>query len=81
MFLFFSISNLLSCVNSAVNFLIYMLRGKKFRDVFLKTYSCSRSGAGRATAADASPQTAASLVWTKTTTVGRLQDADTINKV
>ena len=33
-----SISNLLTVVNSAANFLIYMLRGKKFRDIFLQTY-------------------------------------------
>ena len=33
-----SISNLLTVVNSAANFLIYMLRGKKFRDLFLQTY-------------------------------------------
>ena len=40
-----SISNLLTVVNSAANFLIYMLRGKKFRDIFLKTYfrSCMKS--------------------------------------
>ena len=33
-----SISNLLTVVNSAANFLIYMLKGKKFRDLFLQTY-------------------------------------------
>ena len=33
-----SISNVLTVVNSAANFLIYMLRGKKFRDLFLQTY-------------------------------------------
>ena len=33
-----SLSNLFAVVNSAANFLIYMLRGKKFRDLFLKTY-------------------------------------------
>ena len=33
-----SVSNLLTVVNSAANFLIYMLRGKKFRDLFLQTY-------------------------------------------
>ncbi len=35
-----SISNLLSCFNSAANFLIYMLRGRKFREAFLSTYGC-----------------------------------------
>jgi len=34
----FSLSNLLSCVNSSANFLLYMLRGKKFRDAFCQTY-------------------------------------------
>ena len=40
-----SISNLLTVVNSAANFLIYMLRGKKFRDIFLQTYfsSCMKN--------------------------------------
>ena len=40
-----SISNLLTVVNSAANFLIYMLRGKKFRDIFLQTYfrTCMKS--------------------------------------
>ena len=33
-----SISNLLTVINSAANFLVYMLRGKKFRDLFLQTY-------------------------------------------
>ncbi len=33
-----SMSNLLICFNSAANFLLYMLRGKKFRDAFCQTY-------------------------------------------
>ena len=33
-----SLSNLFAVINSAANFLIYMLRGKKFRDLFVKTY-------------------------------------------
>jgi hypothetical protein len=33
-----SLSNLLVCVNSSGNFLLYMLRGKKFRDAFCQTY-------------------------------------------
>ena len=37
-----SLANLSSCVNSAANFLVYMLRGKKFRDLFLDTYCCCR---------------------------------------
>jgi len=36
----FSLANLLSCINSSANFLVYMLRGKKFRDAFLVTYGC-----------------------------------------
>jgi hypothetical protein len=36
------LANLSSCVNSAANFLVYMLRGKKFRDLFLETYCCCR---------------------------------------
>ena len=35
---FFSVGNLMPCINSAMNFLIYMLRGKKFRDAFKSTY-------------------------------------------
>ena len=35
-----SLANLSTCVNSAANFLVYMLRGKKFRDLFLETYCC-----------------------------------------
>ncbi|CAB4067321.1 unnamed protein product [Lepeophtheirus salmonis] len=35
-----SLSNVLTCFNSAANFLVYMLRGKKFRDAFLETYGC-----------------------------------------
>lgn len=38
-----SLANLSSCVNSAANFLVYMLRGKKFRDLFLDTYCCCRT--------------------------------------
>ena len=37
-----SLANLSTCVNSAANFLVYMLRGKKFRDLFLDTYCCCR---------------------------------------
>ena len=33
-----SISNLFCCINSAGNFLLYMIRGKKFRDAFMKMY-------------------------------------------
>jgi hypothetical protein len=36
------LANLSTCVNSAANFLVYMLRGKKFRDLFLETYCCCR---------------------------------------
>jgi hypothetical protein len=35
-----SLANLLSCINSSANFLVYMLRGKKFRDAFVVTYGC-----------------------------------------
>jgi len=35
-----SVANMSSCINSAANFLVYMLRGKKFRDMFLQTYCC-----------------------------------------
>jgi len=35
---FISLANLFACINSSANFLIYMLRGKKFRDAFLSTY-------------------------------------------
>ena len=45
-----SFANLSSCVNSSANFLIYMLRGKKFRDLFLETYCCKApqyGGAGQ----------------------------------
>ena len=37
-----SLANLSTCINSAANFLVYMLRGKKFRDFFLETYCCKR---------------------------------------
>ena len=33
-----SVSNLFCCINSAGNFMLYMLRGKKFRDAFIKMY-------------------------------------------
>ena len=33
-----SVANLACCINSAGNFILYMLRGKKFRDAFIKTY-------------------------------------------
>jgi hypothetical protein len=33
-----SFGNLFCCINSAGNFLFYMLRGKKFRDAFNQTY-------------------------------------------
>ena len=33
-----SLANLFCCINSAANFLFYMLRGKKFRDAFKQTY-------------------------------------------
>ncbi len=50
-----SLSNLSTCVNSSANFLVYMLRGKKFRDLFLETYCCknpsSTSGTGGAASA------------------------------
>lgn len=45
-----SFSNLLAVFNSAANFLVYMLRGKKFRDYFIQTYCshlCSSSGDGQ----------------------------------
>ena len=36
-----SLGNLFVCVNSAANFLMYMIRGKKFREAFCQTYfSC-----------------------------------------
>ena len=35
---FASLGNLFCCINSASNFLLYMLRGKKFRDAFHQTY-------------------------------------------
>ena len=34
-----SLGNLFCCINSAANFLLYMVRGKKFRDAFNGTYS------------------------------------------
>jgi len=37
-----SLANLMCCFNSAANFLVYMLRGKKFRDAFLHTYGCRK---------------------------------------
>ena len=36
-----SLGNLFVCINSAANFLLYMVRGKKFREAFYQTYfSC-----------------------------------------
>ena len=35
---YYSFANLLPCVNSAANFLVYMLRGEKFRSAFVRTY-------------------------------------------
>ena len=40
---FISLGNLLCCINSAANFLLYMIRGKRFRDEFCKTYHISLS--------------------------------------
>ena len=34
------LGNLFCCLNSAGNFLFYLLRGKKFRDAFCHTYFC-----------------------------------------
>ncbi len=34
-----SLSNLLMCINSAANFLMYMVRGTKFRRAFIRTYA------------------------------------------
>ncbi len=42
-----SLANLSTCVNSAANFLIYMLRGKKFRDLFVEIYCCRHGGEGK----------------------------------
>ncbi len=39
-----SVSNLLSCFNSAANFLLYMLRGEKFRTIFFEFYALSGNG-------------------------------------
>lgn len=33
-------SHLLVCINSSANFLIYLLRGQKFREAWMKTYGC-----------------------------------------
>ena len=33
-----SLGNLFVCINSAANFLLYMVRGKKFREAFYQTY-------------------------------------------
>ena len=35
---FKSFGNLFVCINSAANFLLYMVRGKKFREAFYQTY-------------------------------------------
>ena len=37
-----SLGNLFCCINSAVNFLLYMIRGRKFRDAFYNTYFSRR---------------------------------------
>lgn len=38
-----TLSNLLMCINSAANFLMYMVRGTKFRRAFIRTYTgCCR---------------------------------------
>ena len=34
-----TLSNLLMCINSAANFLMYMVRGTKFRRAFIDTYT------------------------------------------
>ena len=36
--IFMCLGNLFSCINSASNFLLYMIKGKIFRDAFCKTY-------------------------------------------
>ena len=39
-----SFGNLFVCINSAANFLLYMVKGEKFRDAFCQTYfSCKPS--------------------------------------
>ena len=39
-----SFGNLFVCINSAANFLLYMVKGEKFRDAFCQTYfSCKSS--------------------------------------
>ena len=39
-----SLGNLCVCINSAINFLLYMVKGKKFRDAFYQTYfSCNQT--------------------------------------
>ncbi len=38
-----TLSNLFMCINSAANFLMYMVRGTKFRMAFINTYTgCCR---------------------------------------
>ena len=59
-----SLSNLLVCFNSAANFLLYMLRGKKFRDAFCQTYfwilfKCRRKTSGNGESPILSSTTAA----------------------
>ena len=34
-----TVSNLLMCINSAANFIMYMVRGSKFRRAFIRTYT------------------------------------------
>ena len=44
---FKSFGNLFVCINSAANFLLYMVRGKKFREAFYQTYfSCRQQEPG-----------------------------------
>ena len=35
---FASLGNLFCCINSAANFLLYIIKGKKFREAFYKKY-------------------------------------------
>ena len=39
-----SLGNLFVCINSAANFLVYMIKGKRFREAFCRSYfSCSEA--------------------------------------
>ena len=50
---FKSFGNLFVCINSAANFLLYMVRGKKFREAFYQTYfSCRQEEPGRLSRSD-----------------------------